>query len=239
MRAMRRILAADTSTSINAVALLEDGRLLSEVVVEAGRRHSERLLETVEWVLGEAQLQMSDIDVLAVSIGPGSFTGVRVGVAAWKGLACALQRPLVGVPTLDAMSRLWQARDGYVCPLLDAKMNEVYGAIYLYERGVRTKLTGDCVCPVEDLLDNQRNDLLFFGPGAVRYRDRIVAQMPDARFAPECCGSIRASAVAAEAFDLLDVGASTNPDTVVPIYLRKSQAELNRERALTAKENND
>ena len=223
-----KILAADTTTSINTVAVCEDGRILAETVVECGRAHSERLLTTVDWVLNEARLRLGDVDALAVSIGPGSFTGVRVGVATWKGLAFGRKLPLVPVPTLDAMSRLGVFRDALVCPMLDARMHEVFGAVYQFAAGVRRKLTGDRVSPVEALLDDLGTDAIFLGNGASLYRERILARLPAAVFAPGMCSVPRASAVAAEALDLIAQGVCTDAALVAPVYLRLSQAEINR-----------
>jgi len=161
-----KILAADTSTGYNSVALCEDDHVLAESVVDAGRKHSERLLETVDWVLGEAGHTLRDVDLLAVSIGPGSFTGLRVGASTWKGLAFAAELPLAGVPTLDAMTRLSAFTHGTVCPLLDAKMQEVYGAAYGFEKGMRTKLIEDRVCSVESIVGELSGEALYFGDGA-------------------------------------------------------------------------
>jgi tRNA threonylcarbamoyladenosine biosynthesis protein TsaB len=224
-----KILAADTSTSINTVAVCDDHGLLAETIVECGRGHSERLLTTVDWVLTEAGTPLNDIDALAISIGPGSFTGVRVGVAAWKGLAFARGLPLVGVPTLDAMTRLAPAWDGLVCPLLDARMREVFGAVYRFRGGVRQKLTDDLVCPVETILDLVKEGAAWFlGNGARLYRDRILARAPGAIFAPGLASVPRASAVAAEGLALMAGGVCTDAARVTPVYLRKSQAEENR-----------
>jgi len=225
-----KILAADTSTSINTVAVCEDDRVLAESIVECGRSHSERLIGTVDWVLAEAGCRIEDMDALAVSIGPGSFTGVRVGVATWKGLALGCKRPLAPVPTLDAMTRLGAFRDGLVCPLLDARMGEVFGAVYHFREGVRDKLVPDRVCPVEAILDEIDGGAIFLGNGAGLYRERILARNPGAVFAPAMCSVPRASAVACEARSLIDRGVCTDPAFVSPIYLRQSQAEINRAR---------
>jgi len=221
-------LAADTTTAVNSVAICDDSHVLSESIVNCGRAHSERLLATVDWVLEEAGLTLDRIEALAISIGPGSFTGLRVGAATWKGLALAQRLPLVGVPTLDAMTRLVPFRDGVVCPLLDARMHEVFGAVYRFDGGRREKLTDDRVCPVESLLEVVPGDAVFLGNGAALYREQIQAMCPQSFFVDELCGVPRASAVAAEAVELMSHGAAIDPDLVAPIYLRASQAEQNR-----------
>jgi len=225
-----KILAADTSTSINTVAVCDDDRILAETTVECGRSHSERLINTVDWVLSESGQKIEDMDALAVSIGPGSFTGVRVGVATWKGLALGSRRPLAAVPTLDAMTRLGAFRDGLVCPLLDARMGEVFGAVYRFRDGIREKVTADRVCQVEAILVEIDEEATFLGNGADMYRERILARRPGAAFAALICSVPRASAVAVEARALIDQGACTDPAVVSPVYLRQSQAEINRAR---------
>ena len=225
------ILAADTSTSYNSVAVCDDERVLAESIVQCGRSHSERLVVTVDWVLTEAGIKLDDVQLLAISIGPGSFTGVRVGTAAWKGFAFGKRLPLVGVPTLDAMTRLGAFREHCVCPLLDARMGEVFGALYRFADGVREKVTQDLVCPVEKILENVGERVVFLGDGADLYRDRIVAQCPQAVFIPALCSMPRASAVAAEGWALVRQGACTDAALVEPVYLRKSQAEENRAKA--------
>jgi tRNA threonylcarbamoyladenosine biosynthesis protein TsaB len=221
------ILATDTSTSINTVAVCRDGALLAEIVVQSGRRHAERLMALTATVLQEAGLTLRDVDALAVSIGPGSFTGLRIGVSAWKGLALGAQKPLVAVPTLDAMARLVSVADGWVCPLTDARMKEVYGAVYQVVAGERTCVIPPCVCPVEDVLAHLPRDIApcFLGDGAYLYRDRIIAAHPGARFLDPSLAAPRASAVAAEAEAMLAAGTPTTAALVSPVYLRPSQAE--------------
>lgn len=226
------ILSADTSTAYYSVGLSDDEHVLGEVTVEGGRKHSERLLETVDWLLRECGFELGDVEMLAVSHGPGSFTGLRIGVSAWKGLALGADLPLVGVSTLDAMARLSPALEGVLCPLLDAKMQEVYGALYRFENGQRLKLNTESVGPVEDILAGLSGPVMCLGEGAEEYRDRIAQVLPEAAFAPEGCNFPRASAVACEAMYALAEGASCDAAQLRPVYLRKSQAEQARAEAL-------
>lgn len=237
---MTTVLAADTSTSINTVAVCRrapDGAfsVLSETIVECGRLHSERLLATVEWVLAEAGSALSEIDLFAISIGPGSFTGLRIGAATWKGLAFGVDRPLMAVPTLDALCGVYPVHSGLICPMLDARMKEVFGAVYRIEAGRRVPLIAGRACPVEVLLADpalqsarQQQPAVFFGDGARVYRDRILAVVPDAIFAPPHCNAPRAACVAAEALERMDAGCSADPGLAAPVYLRPSQAEQAR-----------
>ena len=236
------ILAADTSTTSNSVALCRDTIVLAEATVQGGRRHSERLIPTIDWLLGETGLGLSDIDLLAVSIGPGSFTGLRIGAATWKGLALANHLPLIGVPTLDAMTRLSAfPPSGYLAVVLDARMKEVFAAVYRYEKGLRQTVVEACVCPpntliarLETLPDFATSDLGLVGDGAVLYRDIFLGQWPDATIADPGLGVPRASAVAQEALALRAAGVSEDGAQVEPVYLRKSQAEVNRDKKLAS-----
>lgn len=232
------ILAADTSTAINTVALVLDGRPIAEITVHtdhtAGRRHSERLLALVDWVLNETNTTLDAVDLLAIAAGPGSFTGLRIGVAAWKGLALAGGKKLVAVPTLAAMARQAEVYNGFVCPVLDARMNEVYAAAYKYAGGARTEVVGPYVGPVQDFVHELPAQALFLGDGVERFRGEILGQMPEARFAPESSNMPRAWAVAGEGLALYEAGADTDASRVAPVYLREANALTLRERAQRA-----
>ena len=234
------LLAADTSTRYCTVAVCRMGedyhaplRLLAETVVDRHRLHSERLIATLDWALKEADVTLQQVGMLAISNGPGSFTGLRIGSAAWKGLALACSLPLVAVPTLDAMSRLLAPANALVVPMLDARMNEVFGAVYHYENGVRHKLTRDMVCPVESMLDAIPHDselpLIVLGDGTERFEAAIRRICPKAAFMPPPLSMPRASTVALEAMTMLAAGACTDPGAVSPVYLRKSQPEMARD----------
>ena len=229
---MTVVLAADTTTSINSLAICRDGRVLVETVAECGRLHAERLLPTVDWILAEAGLSLHHIDLFAISAGPGSFTGLRIGVAAWKGLALGEDKPLAAVPTLDAMARSVAGAAETVCPLLDARMAEVYGAIYRYEGTRREKLIPDRVCSIGNILDAlPGGPVRFLGDGADSYYKEIVERLPGALFAPAFTVLPRAALVAGEALDLAASGAPLDAALAEPVYLRGSQAEMNLARS--------
>jgi tRNA threonylcarbamoyladenosine biosynthesis protein TsaB len=234
---MPLVLAAETSTAINSVAILRDDALLAEAVIDGRRLHSERLLPTVDWLLGEAGLTLRDIELLAVATGPGSFTGLRIGAATWKGLALANDLPLVAVPTLDAMTRLCPcAPASHLAVVLDARMKEVFAAVYRFEGGRRIKVIQDQACSIDALLDQivaldglSGAPLSLMGDGADLYRESILSRWPGAAIAAPAQGSPRASAVGLEALALQAAGVSTDAAGVSPVYLRKSQAEINRD----------
>ena len=242
---MSIVLAADTSTATNSVAVCRDNVILAESVVQGGRQHSERLIPTIDWLLAEAGLGLAEIDLLAISIGPGSFTGLRIGGATWKGLALANNLPLIGVPTLDALTRVCAVPPGgFVATVLDARMKEVFAAVYSYEGRHRSCVISALACSPADLIEQieslpgfAANALGLVGDGANLYAETFQAQWPDAVIADPLVGVPRASAVAREALALREAGVSEDAALVSPVYLRKSQAEVNRDIRLAASDN--
>jgi len=235
--AMTLVLAADTSTQINTVALCRGEDVLAEATVACRRLHSERLVDTVDWVLSEAGIPLEGLDLLAVAQGPGSFTGLRIGAATFKGLALGADLPLLGVPTLAALSRAAHFEDTHVCPLLDARMQEVFCAAFTFTGTRRSQVLSDCVCPVEHFLDalaTVEGPVVFLGDGATLYRDAIHKRRPDATLLPAFLGMPSAAAVAREALAMLEAGAVPDAMQVAPVYLRASQAEQNRAQSQTS-----
>ena len=230
-----KVLAADTGTDINTVALVEDERVLAETVVCCPRRHAERLLETIDWVLREAGCRQEDIDCLAIAKGPGSFTGLRVGISTFKGLALAWRKPLIGVSTLGAMaSQVVYYEEKLICPLLDARMKEIFAAAYYYSKGRRITRVPECVVSIQEFLNSIKGEHhpVFLGEGAVLYAAQIRDLFPQAVILDKMQYP-RACAVAWESMDIIsndfpeDMAAPQDTAALLrPVYLRKSQAEI-------------
>ena len=233
---MIRILSADTSTSISTIAVCEgeadataNTRVLSEMVVECRRLHAERLIASIDWLLNEAGLALNDINALAISIGPGSFTGLRIGAATWKGLALARDLPLVAVPTLDALTRNAYFLDATVCAVLDARMKEVYGAWFQSGNGVILRLSSDQALPPGKLIEGVKGPSIFFGSGAIRYRRQIVEALGErALFPPEEIMGARASTVGRLALKKFLAGEVDDLASLEPLYIRQAQAVVAR-----------
>ena len=223
------ILATDTSTPYLSIALCDGSTVLAEITRYADRQHAEKLLIYTQWLLAEHNKELSDIDLLAVSHGPGSFTGLRVGVAAWKGLATGAGLPIMGVSTLDALARQAPLANGHVCALLDAKMKEVYATIYRFENGERTCIQEALVAPIEKVLPLCPEGTVFLGDGASLYAEAINSASTTHVVLPEIYHPISAAAVALEATYLMEAGVEAQNNAVSPIYLRKSQAEVLRD----------
>ncbi len=222
------LLTIDTSTSSCSVALSCDGVLVAEHLVSQGKTLTSRLLSCVDAVLKDAGLAAGDLDGFGVALGPGSFTGLRVGIATVKGLALAARKPVAGFSSLAmlAMNLPWASHP--VCPLFDARKKEVYAGLYDC-RDFPLPLHPDCVAPPEAVLDRLDGPVIFVGEGAARYRDLIVARLGEkALFAPSSAHLPRASAGALLASLAFSRGEAIPPELLLPVYIRPSEAELAR-----------
>jgi tRNA threonylcarbamoyladenosine biosynthesis protein TsaB len=225
------VLGVDTSTDFLSVALCDDARTLAEATFDAGRTHAEKIMDTVDEVLARAGVPMRDIGLLAVTRGPGSFTGIRIAAATMKGLAVGLNKPLIGVSTLSAMARLAPESARHALPLLDARIHEVYGAIFRREGDRWIAETPESVGPIEKIAALAPADCMLFGEGAQHYAERLHAAAPHLRVLPTEAGRLSAVAVAQEALAAFRAGDPGDPGAVRPVYLRQSQPEEARRRA--------
>lgn len=219
------ILAADTSAKTATVALFENEVLIAEYTQNIGLTHSEGFLPLVETMLSATKRNISDIDYFAVTNGPGSFTGLRIGVSTVKGLAHAVKKPLVEVSTLDALAENVPHFSGYVCPILDARRQEVYAAVY--KNG--EKLMEDTPLPLTDLfsfLKEHRGKVLFLGDGATNYQDVIKKALKDkAVFAPAHLVLQKASSAGIAAMKQIKAGNTVSYADIAIRYLKASQPE--------------
>ncbi len=222
------LLVVDTATSSCGVGILEEGRVLAEQHRDDGQTHSRHLMTMIDSVLDRCRMAVSDLAAVAVTVGPGSFTGLRIGLAAAKGLAVSASIPLAGVITLEALAR--QVPDApLVCPLIDARKGEVYGGLFRPDPGGRPRLQGDMfVRSPEEALEAIDEKCLLIGDGALLYRDRIRKRLGGrmVRFAPEGAHRIQPATVGRIAQEALTAGAPCDPNRLSPVYIRKSDAEL-------------
>ena len=222
------ILALESSAKAASAALLEDGRLLAQASQCSGLTHSRTLLPMAEDLLKNAEKTIRDIDLFAVAHGPGSFTGVRIGVSTVKGLAWATNRPCVGVSTLEAMAWHGLAAGGFVCPVMDARRQQVYNALFEIREGKPVRLTEDRPIALEELAPQIKAlgaPVFLVGDGAAltaKYLDSV--QIPY-RLAPDNLVWQSAWGVAMAALDK----APGSADDLLPVYLRLSQAERERQ----------
>lgn len=223
------ILAIETATGCGSVALTRGpangGKVLAEYTLQPEVTHSRRLLGSVALMMEAVGVSWSELDGVAVSQGPGSFTGLRIGMAAAKGIALAANRPLLGVPTLDALASQLTPTNAPVCCLLDARKQQVY-ASWFRHTDVGWGRCGDCaVLSVEQLLATLQEPSVLVGPGATAWATALMAH-PLVRLHPSAVLHPRAAAVGfcAAARFAADELTEANP---VPLYVRASEAELN------------
>ena len=231
-----KILAFETSAKAASVALMEKGKLLGESYQNTGLTHSQTLMVMAEDLLKACGLTAKDVEAVAVAAGPGSFTGVRIGVAAAKGFAWGAELPCYGVSTLEAMARNLGAWQGYVVPAMDARRSQVYTAIFHAEKGELTRLEEDMAISLAELKEKIKNfsePVFLVGDGAILCYNTLLEEVPGLVLPPEHRMHQRAAGVALAAQAMADAGDPGNGAELTPNYLRLSQAE--RERA--AREN--
>ena len=228
-----KILALDSSGIVASVAVVEDDTLLAEYTVNYKKTHSQTLLPMLDEIVKMTELELESIDAIAVAAGPGSFTGLRIGSATAKGLGLALKKPLVAVPTVDALAYNLYDAQGLICPIMDARRKQVYTGIYRFENHQLVTLKEQWAAPIEELLDelNQRGEMVtFLGDGVPVFRELIAEKLHvPYSFAPAHVNKQRAAAVAALGSIYYKEGRTETAMEHVPEYLRVSQAE--RERA--------
>jgi len=223
-----KVLGIDTSTSCGSVGLIDDGEVISDYLLKIPVTHSERLLGAIEFVLKEARCNIEDIDGWAISLGPGSFTGLRIGVSAVKGLAFATGKPVAGVSILDVLASQIAPTSYLICPILDARKKEVYTAFYRYEEGRFLKRLSDyqAIRP-EDLVEKIKEQTIFLGDGVKTYGDLLLNFLPSLAILPPAPLHVsHGSMVAKLGSELLQKGESLNPSTFTPLYVRSSEAEM-------------
>jgi len=221
-----KLLTIDTSTSTCSVALTTGGKLVSEYLLNLEKTLVSRLIRAIETTLDATGVGMDDLDGIGVALGPGSFTGLRVGVATAKGLALAAGKPLTGFSSLAmlAMNLPWSAHP--VCPMFDAKKKEVYTALYEC-RGYPVPIIADCAVSPEEMLKRIEGPAIFVGEGALVYRELIIDRLGErAMFAPPSADLPRASQGALLAGAAFSRGDIIPPAALVPRYIRASEAEL-------------
>ncbi|HDO25452.1 MAG TPA: tRNA (adenosine(37)-N6)-threonylcarbamoyltransferase complex dimerization subunit type 1 TsaB [Nitrospirae bacterium] len=237
-----KVLALETATIAGSVAIVDSGKgLVGEIRVDVRIAHAERLMSSVEWLLKSSRVLIDDIDAFAVSIGPGSFTGLRIGLSTAKGFAYSTGKPVIPVPTLDAFARTLPFCALYICPMLDARKNEIYTGLYKWDGSVCKKIILETAVNPQDFLKkikepdcrlaglsvSQACPTVFIGEGAVIYKKLIQDTLQDnAVFAPAARMSPSASSVAEIAIERSNEGAFPDPVSLTPFYIRKSEAEI-------------
>ena len=231
-----RLLAIETATPAQGVALAEDELVLAETAYEAKGNRGGLLLPAVDRVLQKAGLASRDLDAVVVSVGPGSFTGLRVGLATAKGLALGAGATVVGVPTLEALAEGYAHTNVTICALLDAYRGEAYMALFRRTGSALERLSPDAVLAPEavaSVLAAVEGPVHLIGNGAARYRERIKTALGGRACVTEEGLCAVPSAVVVARLGLRQLAGGNKPDAeVAPIYLRRAEAEVNWEKGL-------
>ncbi|MCE1225428.1 MAG: tRNA (adenosine(37)-N6)-threonylcarbamoyltransferase complex dimerization subunit type 1 TsaB [Geobacteraceae bacterium] len=226
-------LCIETATARVGVALTSNGRLLSESLLDApGGQQNALLMPELQRLLDQNNLTINQIDLFACATGPGSFTGVRTGIAATQGLALAAGKPCTGISTLAMLAMNLPHAAWPVCPMLDARKNEVYTGLY-QTTDQAMQLKQDCVIRPADFLQLLSGPTVFVGDGALRYRELIQQTLGDnALFAPSTHHILRPSSGCLLAETAFSNGTAVPPEQLLPTYLRLSEAELARQQKI-------
>lgn len=230
-----KILAIDSSGLIASAALATEDAVLAEYTTNYKKTHSQTLLPMIDEIVKMTETELSGIDAIAVTAGPGSFTGLRIGSATAKGLGQALDKPLIAVPTTEALAWNFCGSEAVICPLMDARRSQVYTGLYRWNQETETM---DCLfaqeaMAVEDIIaevNRMGGPVIYLGDGADAYRS-VLAEKTEVvfSFAPVHMSKQRAASLAACAFVYAKEGKLQTAAEFVPTYLRKSQAERERE----------
>lgn len=231
------ILSFESSAKAASVALVRDGALVSQYTQCSALTHSRTLLPMAEDMLKNAEMTLADVDALAVAHGPGSFTGIRIGVSAVKGLAWAAEKPCIGVSTLEAMAWHGVSRGGYICCVMDARRNQVYNAIFKIENNRPVRVSEDRAIALSELADEVKSldeSVFIVGDGAAITESFFAEAGIPCSVAPENLVWQDAFGVAMAALDK-PLGTA---DDLLPVYLRLSQAERERQERLARESEN-
>lgn len=234
------ILAIDTTSQAASIALIDEDRLIGEYTSNAKMTHLEKLMPMVEELLNKCDLSMEDIQGIAVSEGPGSFTGIRIGVSAARALAQAMKIPVVSVSTLKAMAYNLPYYTGVICPILDARRQQVYSSAYQWESGTCKEIILPAAYAIEDLLEQIKvyDDVVFLGDGILPFKEQIIHTLGEkANFATSYIRYQKASSVGQLGLELFRAGKQQAYFEVKPNYLRKSEAERNLEKKRREEQN--
>ena len=233
------ILALDSSGAVASVAISCDGRIRGEYSINHKLTHSETLMPMVDELIRRTEYETDKTSVIAVAAGPGSFTGLRIGAAAAKGMAFALGCDIVPVPTLEGLCYQLTEYPGLICPLMDARRAQVYSGVYRFESGkLKTVFAGEALALEEQLgrLKELDSDVMFLGDGVDVHMEAIKEHMGDhCLMAPEHRRYQNAACVAKRAEEMLAEGvAAVKAEDFAPEYLRRSQAERERDERIAA-----
>lgn len=224
-----KILAIDSSSVVATVAITDEEKIIAEYSVNHKKTHSQTLLPMIEEIVKMAEINIDELDAIAVSGGPGSFTGLRIGSATAKGIALAIKKPIIHIPTIDGLAYNMYGTNRIVCPIMDARRNQVYTGLYRFENDEFITIEAQSQKDIMDVIKSVNEigkSVVFLGDGTSIYKEIITKNINvDCQFAPIHMNMQRASSVAALAVKYYNEGKVIESSEHKPDYLRKSQAE--------------
>ncbi|HPD55722.1 MAG TPA: tRNA (adenosine(37)-N6)-threonylcarbamoyltransferase complex dimerization subunit type 1 TsaB [Smithellaceae bacterium] len=220
-------LAFDTATRTASVALLEGETVLREETLDTGRNHSETVLPLIDRILKNAKLKIGDVHLFSCTLGPGSFTGVRIAVSTLKGMILATEKPAVGVSTLDALSLNVEPTDKMICAMIDAGRGQVYAALFRRkQQDILQRLTADLCLKPQDILRDIKEDVICVGDGAIKYLDVFYKKAENGLEIPrQIEHHIKASSVAVLGIEKFQRGELLDINACTPVYLRTADVQ--------------
>ncbi|WP_352400036.1 tRNA (adenosine(37)-N6)-threonylcarbamoyltransferase complex dimerization subunit type 1 TsaB [Anaerotignum sp.] len=233
-----KILAIDTTGQTASAAIAQGDKLIAEFTLNYKLTHSQTIMPMVAEICEKSETKPWDVDYIACASGPGSFTGLRIGAATAKGLALALEKKIVPVPTLDALAYNVFETDKIICPIMDARRSQVYTAFYRWDNGMLRRLTEMMAISIDEVIQRAQGygqKVIFLGDGVPVHQEKL-SLYPDFIYAPAHCSLQRAASIAAFAMVLAREDRAVAGNAFEPIYLRKSQAEREREERLQGEE---
>lgn len=224
-----KILAIDSSGLVASIAIMSDDKLIAEYTINYKKTHSQTLLPMIDEIVKMLGMELSEIDAIAIAKGPGSFTGLRIGSATAKGLGLVLKKPIISIPTVDGLAYNLFGTDKIICPLMDAKRNQVYTGLYEFVNGEFQVISKQKAVALEEIIEEINKlgrDVIYLGDGVTSYKELIMSKTSvNFDFAPSHLTNQRAGAIASLAAIYYQNGITETSNMHKPTYLRLSQAE--------------
>lgn len=223
-----KILSLDSATECATAAILDDNKLLGEVVINHKKQHSVIMMPMIDSLIKSCGLTIADIDGYAISNGPGSFTGLRIGMSTIKGLVQATKKPFVAISSLDGLANNLFNVQGIICPVIDALRGNVYTNFYRFEDGKLVTLEEDQLLSIDEVIEkcsSFEENVTFIGDGTYKFAAKLTEALPKALIAPSHLNLAKASSIGLLGYLKLSQGQSHNVLSSAPVYLRKCQAE--------------
>lgn len=235
-----RILSIDSASKVATAALLDENNLIAEYTLNNKMEHSTLIMDMVDKLLKDSNLSIDDIDGFVVSKGPGSFTGLRIGMATIKGLSFGSNKPYISISSLDALAYSLISFDGIICPIMDALRDSVYTCLYKNNNGNLEKLTDYSALDLDELIEvlkEKGEKVIFTGDGLIKHKEYLSTNFPNVYFAPNHLSIIRASSLGDLGVKLLLDNVSDELNSS-PFYLKKPQAQRELEKRLALENEN-